>query len=206
MADYTERLKKYVEEAKKGFATSLEQRIQRLAKEEREEQLYGAEKLQQAGRFTSGFRTDLMTRITDIFAGRRGEVRGEYDERAMTMAQYLLGLATQSEEAQKNRELQRWLAQFSARLGGGGGAGAGGVRVSTPTYTAPTVTPTPTRDTSRSAYDKERADFERRIRKAAEGFVKYEERGMTKQPAYPIKGISPTYAPYRVDKSKPVYY
>jgi len=200
--EYSEKLKKYIEQAKKSFATSIEERIKRMAKEEREGQLYGAEKLQQAGKFTSGFRPGLMAKIMDIFAGRRGEMRGEYDERAMAMAMQLLGLGEQAELTREGYALQKWLARYAGR--GEGGVGRGGAGVSTPTYGAPTVTPT--KDTSRSAYDKERADFERRIQKAARGFLEYETRGLTKQPAYPIKGISPTRVPYHVDKKKPAYY
>ena len=204
MPEYSEKLKKYVEEAKKSFATSLDERIKRLATEEREEQLYGAEKLQQAGRLTSGFRTDLMTRVMDIFAGRRGEARGEYDERALEMAMQMLGLSQQAELTREGYALQKWLAQLGLE-----GRGVGGTALSYP-GTQPGIAPRTitgtTTDTSRSAYEKERADFERRIKKAAKGFLEYETRGLTKQPAYPIKGISPTPVPYRTDKRKPVYY
>ena len=163
MPDYSEKLKKYVEEAKTSFATSLEERIKRLATEEREEQLYGAEKLQQVGRFTSGFRTDLLTRVMDMFAGRRGEARGEYDERALAAALQMLGLGQQAELTREGYALQKYLASLT----GGGVGGVGGVSYA-PTYAAPapvkavapTVTPkvapktTTASSTSAQAYAK----------------------------------------------------
>ena len=172
MPEYSEKLKKYVEEAKKSFATSIDERVKRLAKEERESQLYGAEKLQQAGRFTSGFRTDLLTRVMDMFAGRRGEMRGGFDERALAAALQMLGLSEQAEQAgleRTSREaltregyaLQKYLANLSGRGGGGGG------RVSTSAYrptTTSTRTTTPTRTvapkrTTKTDYEKKKSDY-----------------------------------------------
>lgn len=206
-----EDLSKYIGRAEEQLKPALTRRIEKLAKKEREEQLWGAEKLQQMGKFTSGFRPGLMEKIIDIYTGYAEEARGESGREALSLAQFLYGLGQQAEEAEKERVLKATLTRegyalqrYLATLGGGAG-GRGTIPGPVP-GPAPGPGPGPIKDTSRSAYDKERADFERRIRKAAEGFAKYEERGMTKQPAYPIKGISPTYAPYRVDKSKPVYY
>ena len=255
-------LAEYIKTAEAQLAPGLETRIARLAKEEREGQLYGMEKLQQAGQLTSGFRADMLERVMDIFLGRKEEARGEMGAKALSVAQQLYGLAQQAEQQEKqiastermaaldreltqkgwsfqerqaeldrqltkegwdwqskenilNRALSREelaqtgaltregyaLQKYLAQLGleGRGVSGAG---VGAPTY-AP---PAPTTDTSRSTYEKERPDFERRIQKAAEGFYKYEAQRATQQPAYPIKGISPTPVPYRTDKRKSVYY
>jgi len=163
-----EDLKKYIGQAEEQLKPALQSRIEQLAKKEREEQLWGAEKLQQAGRFTSGFRTDWMERVMDIYEGYRAAARGETGEKALSLAQFLYGLAKEAEQAELDRAMRaRELAQqatltrenlalqrYLGTLGRGAGGGAGGGSAPTPTYRPPTV------DTSRQAYEQQKKTYQ----------------------------------------------
>jgi hypothetical protein len=145
----------------------------------------------------------MIERVMDLFAGKRAEVRGEYDERALAVAQYLYNLAQEAEQAEMDRALQKLmqgkelsfrekelaqqailtregyaLQKYLASLKGGGG------KVSTTPTPVPIPTPAPKpAPTPKDVYEKQKSDYYLQ-QYAQQGWTQYKKPATTKTYSY----------------------
>lgn len=109
-------LQKFIGQAEEQLRPSLERQISRLATREHEERLLGEEKLQQAGRFTSGYRAGWLERVMDIYEGYKMDVEATMGEKALSSAQFLYGLAHEAELQDKRLDAEARMKELDRKL------------------------------------------------------------------------------------------